>query len=158
MKFVCRTCGAFMLFQEVEPIREESLGVTFGCPQCGNRISMVTNPGETQLVHALGVKLGGRAEAHQPLELTRETLQSSSSKGGTGQCPFSDVVAEMQGTLTESEAATVEWTPEARARLERVPDLVRSLAKTAIEQIALQKGSRRVDERLMDEAKDRFMR
>ncbi|MBI4206479.1 MAG: PCP reductase family protein [Betaproteobacteria bacterium] len=146
-----------MLFQEVERIREESLGVTFSCPTCGNRISMVTNPGETQLVHALGVKLGGRTDAPQPLDLTRETLRSSGSTAGAGECPFSDVVAGLQEPRKDSEPAGVEWTPEARARLERVPDTVRPLARMMIEQMALQKGCRHVDETLMDEAKEKFM-
>lgn len=157
MKFVCRTCEAFMLFQEVEPIQEESLGVTFGCPKCGNRISMVTNPGETQLVHALGVKLGGRTKAAQPLELTRETLRSSSATVGGGKCPFSDVVAGMERDSEESNAANVEWSPEAQERLKRIPEAVRPVAKMVIEQMALGKGSRRVDEALMDEAKDKFV-
>ena len=32
----------------------------FGCPSCNAKFSMVTNPGETQMVSSLGVKLGGR--------------------------------------------------------------------------------------------------
>lgn len=157
MKFVCRICEAFMLFQEVEPIKEGSLGVTFGCPKCGNRISMVTNPGETQLVHALGVKLGGRTEAPQPLELTRETLRSSNAKVGGGKCPFSDVVAGMERDSEESNVANVEWTPEAQERLKRILEAVRPVAKMAIEQMALEKGCGRIDETLMDEAKEKFV-
>lgn len=157
MKFVCRNCEAFMLFEQVETVREASLGVTFACPKCGNRISMVTNPGETQLVHALGVKLGGRADAPQPLELTRETLKISSSGVAAGKCPFSNTVARMENIFEESDTPVVEWTPEAHERLKRVPEAVRSFVKTAVERIALQKGIDRVDEAFMDEAKDKLI-
>lgn len=104
-----------------------------------------------------GVKLGGRTRAAQPLELTRETLRSSSAKVDGGKCPFSDVVAGMEQDSEESNAANVEWSPEARERLKRIPEAVRPVAKMVIEQMALGKGSRRVDETLMDEAKDKFV-
>ncbi|MBI1822995.1 MAG: hypothetical protein HYR80_02615, partial [Nitrospirae bacterium] len=71
-------CEAFMLFQKVEKPGEDSLGVMFECPTCGSRVAMVTNPGETQMVSALGVKLGGRTTEPEPFELTRGTLKESS--------------------------------------------------------------------------------
>ena len=77
MKFVCMKCESFMLFQKVEKPAEESLGVMFECPKCGGRFSMVTNPGETAMVNALGVKIGGRIDAPAPFELTRGTLKES---------------------------------------------------------------------------------
>jgi len=49
--------------------------VMFECPQCGSRFSLVTNPGETALVSALGVKVGGRTTAPEAFELTRGTLK-----------------------------------------------------------------------------------
>ena len=79
MKFVCMKCESFMLFQKVEKPGEDSLGVMFECPTCGSRVAMVTNPGETQMVSALGVKLGGRTTAPEPFELTRGTLKDSVS-------------------------------------------------------------------------------
>lgn len=145
MKFVCRTCEAFMLFDEVEGIREDSLGVTFGCPNCGVRVSMVTNAGETQIVRTLGVQLGGRSEAATPLELARTSLVSAVPLPKTG------------GQTPTQPAAEVAWTPEAKERLERVPDFVRAFAKTMIEDMARQDGSNRVDGSLMDRAKERFM-
>ena len=77
MKFVCMKCESFMLFQKVEKPAEESLGVMFECPKCGGRFSMVTNPGETAMVNALGVKIGGRTDSPAPFELTRGTLKES---------------------------------------------------------------------------------
>ena len=176
MKFVCRKCESFMLFQEVEPVQEDSLGVTFACPECKAKISMVTNPGETQMVHALGVKLGGRNGHPEPLELTRQTLkdpktQTSETKTplatpegpraamdteSLGKCPFANVVSEMRSNFTQPETA-IEWTPEAASRLERVPEFVRPFAKKVLEQMAQELGSRRIDDSLMDQAKDKFM-
>ena len=125
MKFVCLNCETYMNFEKVEKPGEGSLGVFFGCPSCGAKFSMVTNPGETQMVSSLGVKLGGRTDAAEPFEMTRGTLKdealagsgqmaaylnekiqggqpaaaaSESAKTGdkpSSGCPFSAMVAEM---------------------------------------------------------------
>lgn len=183
MKFVCRRCEAFMLFDEVEGVREDSLGVTFGCPQCGARIAMVTNAGETQMVRALGVQLGGRSEAPQPLELTRQSLSSGppprtseeprkspaeSLKDSMGKCPFANALAGMGAKEAgaspaagkppqPSDPAQIRWSPEAEERLKKVPDFVRPFARTMIEELARQRGSDVVDGSLMDSAKEKFM-
>lgn len=125
MKFVCLNCETYMNFEKVEKPGEGSLGVFFGCPSCGAKFSMVTNPGETQMVSSLGVKLGGRTVAAEPFEMTRGTLKDE-ALAGSGQmaaylnekiqggqpataasspaktddkpssgCPFSAMVAEM---------------------------------------------------------------
>ena len=172
MKFVCRKCETFMLFDEVEGVSDSSLGVTFRCPECDAKVAMVTNAGETQMVRTLGVSLGGRAQAPEPLELTRQSLASSSApapqataapaaelKKSMGKCPFANVVAGMTAKAQEASpsAAEVSWDTDARERLERVPDFVRSFAKTMIEDMARQSGSNRVDGALMDSAKEKFM-
>lgn len=125
MKFVCLNCETYMNFEKVEKPGEGSLGVFFGCPSCGAKFSMVTNPGETQMVSSLGVKLGGRTAAAEPFEMTRGTLKDEALAGSgqmaaylnekiqggqpataasapakTGEksasgCPFSAMVAEM---------------------------------------------------------------
>jgi len=84
MKFVCLTCETYMTFQKVEKPAEGSLGVFFVCPSCNAKFSMVTNPGETQMVSSLGVQLGGRATAPQPFEMTRGTLKDE-AQAGSGQ-------------------------------------------------------------------------
>ncbi len=73
-----------MGFEKVEKPAEGSLGVFFGCPSCGAKFSMVTNPGETQMVSSLGVKLGGRTAAAEPFEMTRGTLKEE-ALAGSGQ-------------------------------------------------------------------------
>ena len=84
MKFVCLNCETYMNFEKVEKPGEGSLGVFFGCPSCGAKFSMVTNPGETQMVSSLGVKLGGRTVAAEPFEMTRGTLKDE-AQAGSGQ-------------------------------------------------------------------------
>jgi len=83
MKFVCLNCETYMNFERVEKPAEGSLGVFFGCPSCGAKFSMVTNPGETQMVSSLGVQLGGRVVAAEPFEMTRGTLKHETI-GGAG--------------------------------------------------------------------------
>jgi hypothetical protein len=84
MKFVCLNCETYMNFEKVEKPGEGTLGVFFGCPSCNAKFSMVTNPGETQMVSSLGVKLGGRTVAAEPFEMTRGTLKDEAT-AGTGQ-------------------------------------------------------------------------
>lgn len=81
MKFVCLNCETYMTFEKVEKPAEGSLGVFFACPSCGAKFSMVTNPGETQMVSSLGVKLGGRTVEAEPFEMTRGTLTQESQAG-----------------------------------------------------------------------------
>lgn len=81
MKFVCLNCETYMTFQKVEKPAEGSLGVFFGCPSCNAKFSMVTNPGETQMVSSLGVQLGGRTAAAEPFEMTRGTLKQEATAG-----------------------------------------------------------------------------
>ena len=81
MKFVCLNCETYMNFQKVEKPAEGSLGVFFGCPSCGAQFSMVTNPGETQMVSSLGVQLGGRTAPAEPFEMTRGTLKDEARAG-----------------------------------------------------------------------------
>ena len=167
MKFVCRNCETFMLFQHVEKPEENSLGITFECPNCKAKFSMVTNPGETQLVHALGVKLGGSVLPSKPLELTRETLKDSSDQDSVyskktkdlGNCPFADLVVEMESSVTKnpSEANTFLWTETALKRLNNIPEFVRSFAKNMMEKMAKEQGKTCVDDEVMDQAKEKFM-
>lgn len=133
MKFVCLNCETYMSFEKVEKPAEGSLGVFFGCPSCGAKFSMVTNPGETQMVSSLGVQLGGRSAAAEPFEMTRGTLKREAQPGPgqmadylnekigagkpaaaapaakaegekSGGCPFSAMVAQMGLTSSGTQA------------------------------------------------------
>ncbi|MGZ8386261.1 MAG: PCP reductase family protein [Nitrospira sp.] len=68
-----------MNFEKVEKPGEGTLGVFFGCPSCNAKFSMVTNPGETQMVSSLGVKLGGRTVEAEPFEMTKGTLKAEAT-------------------------------------------------------------------------------
>jgi len=212
MKFVCLTCEGYMNFENVDAVADNSLGITFGCPSCKTRFSMVTNAGETSLVSSLGVKLGGRTAPATPFEMTKDTLKSGDgeSSSGGGACPFSDMLAasgittgsgtsapplEWSAEATErleripsmirpvvkrdveeyarkndfssvtiqvmddvkNSANDITWSPEAEARLERLPDFIRPMAKREIERMTKDKGSSQVTADIMDEAKTKFM-
>src|SRR5213080_1607340 len=81
---------------------EGALGVFFGCPSCGAKFSMVTNPGETQMVSSLGVQLGGRTVAAEPFEMTRGTLRAE----GPGQAEMANYLKEHYGDKPVSTTAT----------------------------------------------------
>ena len=133
------------------------MGVMFECPKCATRFAMVTNPGETQLVGALGVKIGGRTTEPEPFELTRGTLKESAvdplaaaKASDAGSCPFSSMLSSMDnGTKT-----TAKWSEEALERMERIPDFVRPMIKGGIEAYAARKGYQVITPGVIDESKD----
>lgn len=51
---------------------------------------------------------------------------------------------------------TVEWTPEAEQRLERVPAAVRAMARQELERTALERGHSQVTVAVMEEVKARY--
>ena len=183
MKFVCMKCETYMNFEKVEKPAEGSLGVFFACPSCGARFTMVTNPGETQMVSSLGVQLGGRSAAPQPFEMTRGglcgegegqaemanylkehysekpavTTGPAEGEKKTGGCPFSAVVAQMGlGSSTAASSAPsseFEWTPDALERLERTPSFVRPMIKGGIEAYARKHGYTKITLQVMDDSK-----
>ncbi len=111
MKFVCLNCETYMTFQKVEKPAEGSLGVFFVCGSCDAKFSMVTNPGETQMVTSLGVQLGGRTEAAAPLEMTRGGLQEGvgapASAGSMASYLNDKIHAGQTATAAGSPASTV---------------------------------------------------
>lgn len=157
MKFLCVECDEPMKLRETRsPDDSGSLTVRFGCPSCGRDVAMLTNPWETELVSSLGVKIGPSGEPEDSLS----------------RCPFSGVVREMEaagtpmarpGAGSAAEAATSpappagpQWTAEALARLEGIPDFVRPMARQGIEHYATSNGHAVVDEKILDEARARF--
>jgi len=171
MKFLCVPCDEAMRLEEVEGPDQESLTVTFCCPRCLHRISLLTNPMETQLVRALDVRIG-RGMPPQPgaFHFTRSTLARRRDEafvdrltgGGelsnveqAGGCPFAAVVGGgEEGAKGEEEE--VRWTEEAEARIQRIPSFVRSWAKEAIEGFARERGCRLITGELLDEARHRM--
>ena len=160
MKFLCLDCDEPMKLLRAEGPDEGSLTVTFRCPECGFRVAMLTNPFETQLVRSLGVKVGGRTGPPEPFEHLRTTMANpradafEGSPAGAGDgagpgCPF----AAMLDEGAAPEAATIAWTTEAEARVERIPSFIRPMARRAIERFAESKGYATITEAVMDEAR-----
>lgn len=133
MRALCCSCDDYMEYESHEDIAEGSVGIVFGCVECGHRIQLVMNPGETMLVHAMGVRIGSTGESCEPLELTRSTL---AGEGAEDETPTS-----------------IEWSPAARERVGRIPQFVRAFAVRSIEDYALQNDRSEITEQVLDEYK-----
>ncbi len=161
MKFLCLDCDQPMKLFGTEGPHEGSLTVTFRCPECGFRVAMLTNAFETQMVRSLGVALGGRAAPAAPFEHLRGAMANArpgafseapapgASQTGGG-CPFGAMLEQGEAAAPPAGLA---WTPEAEARLGRVPSFIRSMARRAIERYAERRGHTTITETVMDEAR-----
>ncbi len=163
MKFLCLDCDEPMKLHGTEGPDEGSLTVTFRCPECGFRVAMLTNAFETQMVTSLGVKIGGRTTPPTPFEHLRASMAGArpnafveeAPAGATtteGGCPFAAMLSEGAATTP----AGVAWSPEAEARIARIPDFIRPMARRAIERYAEGKGLASITEAVMDEARGAF--
>jgi len=147
MKFLCVPCDSPMKLQTVDPSERGSLSVVYACPECGYEMAMLTNAYETQIVQSLGVRIGPE-------------VRDGGSTTGSG-CPFSAMTQSMGSTpeaqhVQAGEPNSVRWTAEAEARLAKVPEFVRPMARTGIERFARDSGAVEVDEKILDAAKDFF--
>jgi hypothetical protein len=131
MKFICMKCDDFMEYEDQEKVADQRLGLVFSCKKCNSSFAMVTNPGETQLVHALGIQIGGRSDPAKPLELTMDSLKEDVKSAG----PI--------------------WTEEAEKRILNVPSFARQMARKGIEDYAREKGRREINGKIMDEYREK---
>jgi hypothetical protein len=148
MKFLCVPCDSPMKLQTVAPPDRGSLAVVYACPECGYEMAMLTNAYETQVVQSLGVRIG-QAEA--------------SAEPGGGKCPFSAMIpagsdSGQTGVRPGSDPGQtpIRWTSAAEARLEKVPDFVRPMARVGIEKFARDNGSAEVNDEILDAAREFF--
>ena len=151
MKFLCVPCDTPMKLETVAPPDRGSLSIVYSCPACGYEMAMLTNAYETQAVQSLGVRIG-------PAEASAEADASA--------CPFAAMIPGTedaqpfdgaQGKRGEVPVpAPVRWTAAAEARLAKIPEFVRPMARTGIERFAREKGLLEVDEQILDEARDFF--
>lgn len=124
MKFLCVACGEAMKSVPASGAPHgDSFAVVFRCPRCEHRVALLTNPGETQLARSLGVAIGGRTAAHQPLEVVRGAER------------------------------TLPWSGDAEQRLQRVPDFIRPMVRESIERHARKRGLDEVTLQVMDEVR-----
>jgi hypothetical protein len=166
MKFLCLDCDQPMKLHGTTGPDEGSLTVTFRCPECGFRVAMLTNPFETQMVRSLGVTIGPDAAAAAPagplahlrasMAGTRPDAFEGAADAATGQgggsCPF----AAMLNDGTAAMPAAAAWSGEAEARLARIPEFIRPMARRAIERYAEGKGYPTITETVMEEARGVF--
>ncbi len=143
MKFLCVPCDTPMKLQTVAPPERGSLSIVYACPECGYEMAMLTNAHETQVVQSLGVRIG-RADATAGAEPARALAEAG--------CPFAAMVPAVEA----ASVLAVRWTMAAEARLANIPAFVRPMARTGIEQFALERGVAEVDEALLDAAREHF--
>jgi hypothetical protein len=145
MKFLCVPCDSPMTLQSVGPPERGSLSVVYACPECGYEMAMLTNAYETQIVQSLGVRIGP------------ESTEPTSSTSGAG-CPFAGMIPGegARESARADEQVPVQWTAAAEARLAKVPEFVRPMARAGIEKFARDNGSLEVDEKILDAAREFF--
>jgi hypothetical protein len=144
MKFLCVPCDSPMKLQTVGPPEGGSLSIVYACPECGYEMAMLTNAYETQVVQSLGVRIGP---------------ESASEAGGSGAgCPFAAMIpgTEEAQRRQAAEPIPVRWTAAAEARLAKVPEFVRPMARVGIERFARENGCLEVDEKILDAAREFF--
>lgn len=140
MKFLCIDCDAQMSFEERRQPGDGTFAAAFRCPACGRRVAMLANPMESQLVGALGVKIGGRALEEEPLELVRTTMRGRDD-------------AFVEPDEAPRASPRPRWSEDARARLDRVPGFVRGMVKRIYGDWAAERGIEEITPAVMDRAR-----
>ena len=140
MKFLCVKCDEPMKYKEASGPQDGSMSITFVCLKCQNEVVLLTNPGETQLLRALDVKIGGRTSPHQPMELLRSTLAQQRTQAFSAE----ENTPHSEGLL---------WTKEAEERLAKAPSFVREMVRKGTERFAVSRGYSEITVQVRDEAK-----
>ena len=137
MKFVCDDCRRAMELVDNTPSEDGgSMAIRYTCPNCGRSISMITNPGETQMVRSLGVTIGHEALNAQPepMAIIRDALAGGSVAATTGPEPM--------------------WTDAALRRLAAAPTFVQGMVRRLYTDYARQKGYTEITPAVMTEARE----
>jgi hypothetical protein len=140
MKFVCNDCQEIMEFADNAPSEDgSSMAISYHCPSCGRGISMVTNPGETQMVRSLGVTIGHEALSDvppEPMAMVRNALagQAATTPAPAGPEPV--------------------WTEAAVKRLSAAPSFVQGMVYRLYTDYARQQGYPEITPAIMNEARD----
>jgi len=144
MKFLCLACDEQMKLEEsAPPVDGAGLTATFRCPRCGQGVAMLTNTWETEVVGSLGVKLANGRESRCP-------MGAMMSGAGAG-------AAEGAVDAPRGASAGLAWTAGALERLERIPEMVRPMARDGIERFARDRGHGVVDEAVLEAARARLV-
>ena len=140
MKFLCVDCDAQMTFYERKEPGDGTFAAGFACPTCGRKVALLANPMESQLVGALGVKIGGRTLDAQPMEATRSSMVGRDDA-------FVDETAAGRGR------GPVRWSPGGVERLSKVPNFVRGMVKRIYNEWASEHGITEITPEVMDKAR-----
>ena len=143
MKFLCVECDAQMSFEQRQLPGDGTLAAVFKCPTCGRTVAMLTNPMETQLVSSLGIKIGGRTVAEQPMELVRTAME-----GGRA-----DAFGDAPNPEPRTPGHLPQWDDAAQERLSRVPSFVRGMVKRIYANYAAEHGITLITPDVMDSAR-----
>ncbi len=140
MKFVCEDCGEVMEFVDNQTDSAEGImKISYVCPNCERSISMVTNPGETQMVTSLGVTIGHEALSDEDpplMQMVRGALEGGMETAGATVGP--DPV----------------WSEAAEKRLAAAPSFVQGMVRRLYTDWAKQQGYTEITPAVMSEARD----
>ena len=145
MKFLCLQCDEPMKLTELQRPGDQTMTVAFECASCGFEFALLANPMETQFVDSLDYGLGGRVVPKQPLELVRKNLADGRSDA------FKESDAPSEAAAKPRQA--VEWSLEARGRLEKVPSFARGMVKRIYTDYARERGIEMITPVTMDQAR-----
>jgi hypothetical protein len=150
MKFLCVECDAAMEFSERQEPGDGTFVAAFTCPKCGRRVAMLANPMETQLVGALGVKIGGTTLDQPPMEFVRSKMLG---KDDAFVEEPSAISSQQSGGLDADRRMRPTWSPEAQSRLDRVPGFVRGMVKKIYADYAAERRIGEITPAMMDRAR-----
>ncbi len=156
MKFLCVECDEAMVFSERREPGDGTFAAAFSCPKCGRRVAMLANPMETQLVGALGVKIGGKTLDEPPMELVRSKMvgrDDAFADEGAHSDKAQPTTDNRQPTPEAAPPHKPGWSPEAQARLDRVPGFVRGMVKKIYADYARERGIAEITPAVMDRAR-----
>ena len=145
MKFLCLQCDEVMTLTEYPRPEVETMTALFECARCGFEVAMLANPMETQFVRVLDYGVGGRAVPRQPLGFTRSNLPD----GRPDAFEEASVPPETAGKPRQR----VEWSLEAKDRLEKVPSFARGMVKRIYTDYARERAIAVLTPAVMDRAR-----
>ena len=146
MKFLCLQCDAQMTFSERQQPGDGTFAAAFTCPSCGRGVALLANPMETQLVSALGVRIGGSELDPAPMEHTRAAVAGRAA--AFGDAPPTDATPP-----DAPRPARPRWSPEAQERLAHVPTFVRGMVRKIYGEFAVDHGIAEITPEVMDRAR-----
>jgi hypothetical protein len=139
-----------MEFSERREPGDGTFAAAFTCPNCGRRVAMLANPMETQLVGALGVKIGGKELDEPPMEFVRSKMLGKDDAFVEEQ---SAIRNGRSGERSADGGSRPRWSAEAQSRLDRVPGFVRGMVKKIYAEYAAERGIPEITPAVMDRAR-----